>query len=326
MKRMVQVACLVILLSLSNVSAAQGVAQRDAVYISGLSGHAQGYSLSCEARSAADLAAFWGISISETEFLEALPRSDNPDDGYVGDPNDAWGYIPPHSYGVHASPVADTLREYGLEAEAHRGLSWDDLRQEIDAGHPVIVWIIGQMWGGRAVEYEAPDGSTATVAAYEHTMILTGYNQETIQVVDAYSGLYQTYSLNTFLNSWSVLGNMAVFGNRAEAMIEAPPSEPHGDTYTVQVGDYLVALAERFGTTWQELAELSSINYPFTIYPGQVLHLPASEQPDQEPEEPPVASVAADFQLSLPIIQRNVAVEAATPAINYRVPARFSGR
>src|SRR5512139_2939337 len=97
MKRMVQVVFLVVVLSQSNVSAAQGVSQREAMYISGVSGHAQGYSLSCEARSAADLAAFWGISISETEFMEALPRSDNPDDGYVGNPNDAWGYIPPHS-------------------------------------------------------------------------------------------------------------------------------------------------------------------------------------------------------------------------------------
>ena len=44
-------------------------------------------------------------------------------------------------------------------------------------------------------------------------MILTGYNQDTVQVVDAYSGQYQTYSLSTFLNSWAVLGNMAVFAS-----------------------------------------------------------------------------------------------------------------
>jgi uncharacterized protein YvpB len=86
------------------------------------------------------------VSIGETEFLDALPRSDNPESGFVGNPNDSWGYIPPHGYGVHADPVAETLQQFGLEADARRGLGWDDLREEINAGRPVIVWIIGQMW------------------------------------------------------------------------------------------------------------------------------------------------------------------------------------
>ena len=318
MKRLFHIIALAILLILVDFSSAQGDSLPDYAYISGLSGHAQGYSLSCEARSAADWAAFWGVSIGETEFLDALPNSDNPDEGFVGDPNDAWGRLPPQGYGVHAGPVAETLRDFGLKAEAHKDLGWDDLRGEISAGRPVIVWIIGQMWGGSPADYEAEDGSTSRVAAFEHTMILTGYSSDSVQVVDAYSGQYQTYRLNSFLDSWAVLGDMAVFGSGEVSSDNDPPPEAHGESYTVQKGDYLIALAKRFGITWQELAEMNSVSYPFTIFPGQVLQLPGGEaqeaesisQPEPEPE--PVPTIReVNFRIRLPIIQRNVAAETA---------------
>jgi uncharacterized protein YvpB/LysM repeat protein len=324
MKRLFCILSLVSLLMLVDISAAQGDSLPDEAYISGVSGHAQSFSLSCEARSATDWAAYWGVSIGETEFLEALPDADNPDEGFVGNPNEAWGNLPPHGYGVHAGPVAETLRDFGLEAEAYNNLEWDDLRQEINAGRPVIVWVIGQMWGGTPVEYEDPDGSTSRVAAFEHTMVLTGYSLDGVQVVDAYSGQYQTYWLNTFLNSWSVLGNMAVFGSREATSHDDPAPETYGESYSVQQGDYLVALAKRFSTTWQELAELNSIGYPYTIYPGQVLQLPWEEaqaaQPEPAPEPvsepetvsepvpaapPPPGIQVINFRLSLPIVHRN---------------------
>ena len=301
-RRISIILALATLLSFLNVSPARSDTLLDSAYISGMSGHAQGYSLSCESRSAADLAAFWGVSMDETEFLQSLPRADNPDKGFVGNPNDPWGNLPPNGYGVHAGPVAETLQKFGLVAEARRDISWDDLREEINAGHPVIVWVIGQMWGGTAVEYEAPDGSTTTVAAFEHTMILTGYSPDAVQVVDAYTGKYQTYWLRTFLKSWVVLGNMAVFGTGVDVDNDNTSSAAHGDSYTVQHGDFLVALADSFDTTWQELAQLNSIGYPYTIFPGQVLMLPGGEtqednaQPETEPE--PEAEPEADMPLS----------------------------
>jgi len=328
MKRVFRLFVLVTSLTFFHVSPASGDSLQDSANISGVSGHAQGYSLSCESRSAADLAAFWGISVSEKEFLQALPSADNPEDGFVGNPNDAWGNIPPHGYGVHAGPVAETLQEYGLEAEAHHELSWDDLREEIDAGHPVIVWVIGQMWGGTPVEYEAPDGSISSVAAFEHTMILTGYSPDTVQVVDAYSGQYQTYMLRTFLKSWSVLGNMAVFGSLDTSNNDSSISSGSSAvSYTVQIGDYLVALADRFNTTWQELAQLNSVGFPYTIFPGQVLQLPGVEkqeaeaQPEPEPEvesepsEPRPNVKVVNFQVRLPMVQRNHTSMSASPKL-----------
>ena len=74
-------------------------------YISGLVGSAQRFTLSCESRSAVDWASYWGVSIREKKFLNSLPKTDNPDTGFVGNPNAEWGNLPPYSYGVHAEPA-----------------------------------------------------------------------------------------------------------------------------------------------------------------------------------------------------------------------------
>jgi len=198
----------------------------DSAYIDGLVGHAQTYTLSCESRSAADWATFWGTPISESEFLSHLPRSDNPNIGFVGDPNGFWGNTPPYAYGVHARPVADLLQEYGLNASARNGMSWDELREEIAAGRPVIVWVIGQMWGGSAVDYTASDGETMRVASFEHTMIVVGYDPTWVQVVDASTGWVYPYQVETFLRSWEVLGRMAVVWEEPDPEPLPPTSTP----------------------------------------------------------------------------------------------------
>jgi uncharacterized protein YvpB/LysM repeat protein len=330
MKRLFLIVALVTLLILVDFSTAQGNSLPDSAYITGLTGHPQSYSLSCEARSAVDLATFWGLNIGETEFLQALPRTDDPETGYVGDPNAAWGNIPPHGYGVHATPVAELLQAYGMEAIGLNDLSWEDLRWQINAGHPVIVWIIGAMWDGTPVDYEASDGSHAIVAAFEHTMILTGYDQDSVQVVDAYSGQYQTYPLNMFIKSWDVLGNMAVFASRKASDQNAAHAETHSESYTVQPGDYIIALAKRFGLSWLELAELNSIGFPYIIHPGQVLNLPArAEQvaepapepaPESVPEpvvnEPAPANKVVIFNVRLPLVHREYVTKIATPMIS----------
>lgn len=48
-------------------------------------------------------------------------------------------------------------------------------------------------------------------------------------------------------------------------------------TYTVKAGDTLIGIAERYNTTYQEIAALNGISNPNLIYQGQVLKLPNSE-------------------------------------------------
>jgi uncharacterized protein YvpB len=177
--------------------------------VDGVHGYAQFYALSCESRSAVDLAAFFDLSISEVDFQAALPRSDDPDMGFVGVPWGLPGQIPPYSYGVHAAPVAALLRAYGLPANEQVGMSYESMQWEIAAGRPVMVWVISGLIGGYTVDYTVPSSGRVTRVAYnEHTMLVTGYTANTVTVQDgAWS---YTVSLSQFLNSWAALGNMAI--------------------------------------------------------------------------------------------------------------------
>jgi uncharacterized protein YvpB len=172
-------------------------------------GKPQSLPLSCESRSAVDWAAYFGFTIDELEFVSRLPQSDNPEVGFVGDVRGQWGNVPPNAYGVHAGPVAALLREYGVNAQAARGMTWDDIVRELRAGRPVVTWVVGHIWAnGKPMEYVALDGSTVIVAPYEHTVIIVGYDSVNAIILDG-AKLYAR-PIESFLLSWAPLGNMAI--------------------------------------------------------------------------------------------------------------------
>lgn len=180
----------------------------DEANIEGIKGRWAAYNLDCEARSAVDWAGYFGVPINEIEFLNALPRSDDPNRGFVGEVNAPWGSIPPQSYGVHAKPIAKLLREYSLDAKAVSNFTWDQLRAEISQGRPVIAWVVGRVGNGTPIPYTTNAGQVTTVARFEHTVIVTGYTKTEVTVLDGY-WVYNR-GVQDFLASWSVLENMVV--------------------------------------------------------------------------------------------------------------------
>jgi uncharacterized protein YvpB len=180
--------------------------------INNISSQPQAYPLDCESRVAVDWAAFFGFHIDEITFYNHLPHSDNPDSGFVGNVFSTWGQIPPNPYGVHAEPVAALLRDFGVPAYARRPLSWDDLRWEISQGRPVYVWTIGNSSTNQMPVYYTPnDGRTTIVAHYEHTVMVIGYNDSSVTILD--NGNVYTRSVHQFLSSWSALDNMAILSH-----------------------------------------------------------------------------------------------------------------
>ncbi|MBC8506799.1 MAG: C39 family peptidase [Anaerolineales bacterium] len=176
--------------------------------IEGIKGYSQTLPLSCEASAATDWAAFFGVQIDELDFQSRLPLSDDPEKGFVGNVEGSWGQIPPAPYGVHAAPVALLLRSFGLPAKAISPLSWDVLQGEINAGNPVIVWVVGHVVRGTPVPYISSEGHRITVARYEHTVMVIGYSEDSVTVLDG-KRVYNR-SKDYFLDSWGVLGNMAI--------------------------------------------------------------------------------------------------------------------
>lgn len=178
-------------------------------FIRKISGHPQYFSLSCEAAVATDWAAYFGVTISEYNFQFELPRSDNPEKGFVGDVNAPWGQVPPYGYGVHAPPVAALLNRYGLPARAVKGWSVEEMKAELANDQPVIAWVIGNVVGGVPYEYTDKEGNTVIVAAYEHVVLVTGYSKTHLRYIS--NGAFYDVPIEVFENSWKVLGNMAIY-------------------------------------------------------------------------------------------------------------------
>ncbi len=180
----------------------------ESFHISGITGHRQVYHLGCEASASVDWANYFGVPIYEYTFQVSLPHSDNPDYGFVGDVNSVWGQVPPYAYGVYADPVADLLRQYGLPTKAVKGYTLEEVKQKLAESKPIIVWVIGNMEGGIPATYTDSQGRSTIVAAYEHVVILTGYDKDSIRYMT--NGRFYDTPTSVFLNSWGVLGNMAI--------------------------------------------------------------------------------------------------------------------
>jgi uncharacterized protein YvpB len=180
----------------------------DKANVGEISGKPQIYSLDCEARSAVDLAAYFGVEINEKSFLKKMPRSDDPEEGFVGSYKGARGQLPPDSYGIYAPPIARLLESYGLNAAARKNLPWEFVQAEIAAGRPVMAWVVGNTVPGVGHEWTASNGNTTTVARFEHTVIVTGYDPDYVYLLDG--DMKYRRSLHAFFESWGVLRNMAV--------------------------------------------------------------------------------------------------------------------
>jgi len=118
------------------------------------------------------------------------------------------GRLPPDDYGVHAGPVAELLRDYGLNAHAVSGWDIQAIKKEIAEGRPVIVWTVNLPYAVETSQYTASNGNTTVVVRYEHTWIITGYNAYTFTVIDS----EWTYNVktSTLIERWGALGNQAI--------------------------------------------------------------------------------------------------------------------
>ena len=175
-------------------------------------GRAQRRNLSCESRSACDVLAYYGIAIEEDRFFASLPKSDNPDEGFVGNVNGPTGQLPPHGYGVHEQPVADTMTALGLPATAARGESMSWLYDHVFANRPVIVWATSTLRPAEPVLMRDRQGRAFRAVRGEHTYIAAGWDTVSgrIDLIDAATGKRKAVPLHRFEAAWDCLGRRAV--------------------------------------------------------------------------------------------------------------------
>ena len=63
---------------------------------------------------------------------------------------------------------------------------------------------------------------------------------------------------------------------RPRMTVIAKKEETLTETYTIELGDVLWKIAEKFGLTWEKLSEYNALTNPHLIFPGQKLLIPAN--------------------------------------------------
>jgi len=126
-------------------------------------------------------------NVSYRQFLDAMPKhSSNPEKGFAGSP-----YTLDNSIRTTIYPQA--LTDYGNTYAAGRtvnfsGSSVDDIKKEILAGNPVVVYLTVKRQAPIYANYNI-EGTTQSLLKNNHAVLVTGYDSEAnqLRITDSWS-------------------------------------------------------------------------------------------------------------------------------------------
>jgi len=175
--------------------------------IDGVPGVAQVWSLSCEYAAVSAATGLWGPTLSQQEMHAEIGNHLNPHRGFRGNILGAWGST--DDYGVYPEAIVPALHRHGyINSFAFRA-GTDTIKRELAAGHPVVVWIVGNYSAQRRV-YLKDGAESYFVIPNEHAVTLYGYDERGVHVMDpAHGGKYHE-SWNRLEFAWAQLDHMGL--------------------------------------------------------------------------------------------------------------------
>lgn len=164
--------------------------------------------LSCEYASTAIAAQMGGWNISEYDFDDVIPVTENPHYGYRGNIWGEWGNTT--DYGLYPEPLHHALNSWGVPNQViyARGDA-DVLRQELSQGRAVVVWLA--MRGPiNSFDVVGSDGVPYQLTQYMHVMTAYGFDESGVYLTDPGTAVWRHYDWQTFMDMWNVMGGMAL--------------------------------------------------------------------------------------------------------------------
>ncbi len=169
--------------------------------------HAQWWGLSCEYAATSAATQYFGKTVSEAQFLNAIPFDLNPHKGFRGNIYGGWGGT--WDYGIYAEPILSVLVTHGFPNSYAFRADPTMLRDAISHNRPVVVWINGT-WGNAPRYYEEQGGESYLLVPYEHAITIYGYNESGVFIMDPGQGSFYSVSWGSLMNAWLQLDGMAL--------------------------------------------------------------------------------------------------------------------
>ncbi len=136
----------------------------------------------CEITAVTMMLQYAGANVDKVQLANEMPRSDDPNQGYVGDPyGNGWTIYPP--------ALMNLVRKYAGSAV---NLTGQDVESQLMKNHPVVAWM--------------------TMHGFSvHAITLTGFDANNIYYNDPWTGEKNaSMSKNDFYSNWSTQDERAI--------------------------------------------------------------------------------------------------------------------
>jgi uncharacterized protein YvpB len=172
----------------------------------------------CEVTSLAMLLQFHGLSVTKNELATKITRvplnyqdgkKGNPNVGFVGNMEDGPGL------GVYHEPIFKLAQSYVNDrAEDLTKQPFSVVIEKLAAGSPVWVIITSSFTPTSEIKtWNTPQGPVE-VTFKMHSVVITGYDQESIYINDPYGGKNKKVNKENFIKAWEQMGSQAIVINK----------------------------------------------------------------------------------------------------------------
>jgi uncharacterized protein YvpB len=172
----------------------------------------------CEVTSLAMLLQFDGLSVTKNELATKITRvplnyqdgkKGNPNVGFVGNMEDGPGL------GVYHDPIFKLVHSYVNDrAEDLTKQPFSVVIEKLAAGSPVWVIITSSFAPTSEIKtWNTPQGPVE-VTFKMHSVVITGYDQESIYINDPYGGKNKKVNKENFIKAWEQMGSQAIVINK----------------------------------------------------------------------------------------------------------------
>lgn len=171
----------------------------------------------CEITSLAMLLNYFNIEVTKNELAANVNSVDYIDeDGNYGDPNEGFVgdiYGNNAGYFVYHEPIRELADQYitdELEVVDLTGENFEAIQSYLSQESPV--WVITTTAYAPTddmMAWETKNGEVE-VSMSEHSVVLTGYDEESVYLNDPYGNEDYQVDLETFIESWEQMGSQAI--------------------------------------------------------------------------------------------------------------------
>ncbi|PMD71171.1 C39 family peptidase [Companilactobacillus nuruki] len=160
---------------------------KDADWISGVPLIAQRPELpnGCEITAVTMMLQYAGANVNKMQLAYEMPRSSNPEYGYIGQPWDSTGIT------IFPNALMHLVERYAGSAKDLTGQGFDAIKYQINLGHPVVTW------------------NTLYGFPY-HALVVTGYDQNYVYYNDCWANQTLQMGINQFINNWNTQNRRAI--------------------------------------------------------------------------------------------------------------------